>query len=244
MDYGRYTETRTFYVAHLVGWDLILGKAALTALRALIPAGPKPVTIQGKGMVRFARKEWRKAGLATGQVTYAALSIEDEVPDYLLPLFEFMVSAMSLRENWEFNPYVEFAQLFPETTPNELPHLRTIDHRICPKPGSTWVLKWRLSPSKFFAEVTKQLTEEETSGRIYRAEYDTNTIALFVQAKRDDPIKPQRILDYRDRNDAMDPNLTPLPSIEKLMELVAAGKYCSKIDLADGYHNIRIKEGS
>jgi len=87
MDYEGYTETRTLYVAHLAGWDMILGKPALTALNALIPAGPKPVTIQPEGMACFALKQWRKAGLATWQVTSAALFIEDEVPDYLLPLY-------------------------------------------------------------------------------------------------------------------------------------------------------------
>jgi len=137
MDYGGYTETRTLYVAHLTGWDMILGKPALTALNALIPAGPKPVTIQPEGLARFALKEWRKAGLATGQVTSAALFIEEEAPDHLLRLIGFMVSAMSFGENREFNPFVEFAQLFPATTPNELPPVRTINHRICPKPGST-----------------------------------------------------------------------------------------------------------
>jgi len=91
MDYGEYTETRTLYVVHLAGWDMILGKPALTALNGLIPVGPKPVTIQPEGMARFALKEWRKAGLATGQVTSTAFFIEDEALDYLLPLFEFMV---------------------------------------------------------------------------------------------------------------------------------------------------------
>jgi len=116
---------------------MILGKPVLAALNTLIPAGADPVTIQREGMVQFALKEWRKAGLATWQVTSAALSIEDEVLDYLLPLFEFKVLAMSLGENREFNPCVELAQLFPATTPNELPPLRTINHPICPKSGST-----------------------------------------------------------------------------------------------------------
>jgi len=195
-------------------------------------------------MACFALKEWRKAGFATGQVTSAALFIEEEAPDHLLPLFGFMVSAMSLGENREFNPFVEFAQLFPATTPNELPHIRTINHRICPKPGSTWVPKWRPSPYKFYAELTRQLTKEEAPGRIYRAEHDTNAGVLFVQAKRDDPTKPRRILDARDRNEVVDPNHTPLPSIEELMDLVVAQKYWSKIDLADGYHNIRIEADS
>jgi len=92
-----------------------------------------------------------------GQVTSTALSIEDEVPDYLLPLCELMVSAISLGECLEFNPYVEFAQLFSATTPNELPPLRTLNHRICQKPSAKWVPKWRPSPSKFYAELTKQL---------------------------------------------------------------------------------------
>jgi len=69
-------------------------------------------------------------------------------------------------------------------------------------------------------------------------------VVLFVQAKRDDPNKPQRIVDTRDRNEAVDPNHTAIPSIEKLMGLVAAPKYWSKIDLVDGYHNIRIEEDS
>jgi len=180
MDYGGYTETRTLYVGHLAVWDMILANPAFTALNVLIPAGPKPVTIQSKGMVPFTLKEWKKAGPATGQVTSAALFMEDEVPEYLLPLFEFMVSANSLRESREFNPFVEFAQLFPATTPNELPPLKTINHRICLKPGSTRVPKWRPSPSKFYDELTRQLTEEEASRQIYRAEHDTNAVVLFV----------------------------------------------------------------
>jgi len=244
MDYGGYTETITLYVAHLAGWDMMLGKPELTALNALILAGPKPVTIQPEGMACFALKEWRKVALATGQVTSAALFIKDEVPDYLQPFCELMVSAMSLGECREFNHYFEFAQLFPATTPNELPPLRTINHRICPKPGATWVSKWHPSPPKSYTELTKQLNEEEASGRKSRAEHDTKAVVLFVQAKRDDPTKPRPLLDGRDRNEAVHPNHTPLPSIEELMELIAAQKYWSKIDLADGYHNIRIEEDS
>jgi len=56
MDNGGYTETRTLYVAHLAGWDMMLGKPALTALNALIPLGPKPVPIQPDRMARFALK--------------------------------------------------------------------------------------------------------------------------------------------------------------------------------------------
>ena len=91
-------------------------------------------------MACFQLKEWRKAGLAMGQVTSAALIIEDEVSNYLLLVFKFMVSAISLRENREFSHFIEFAHLFPATTLNDLPPFRTTNHQICLKSGSTWVV--------------------------------------------------------------------------------------------------------
>jgi len=48
----------------------------------------------------------------------------------------------------------------------------------------------------------------------------------------------------RDWCEGVDPNHIPLPSIEEFMKLVSAQKYWSKIDLSDGYHNIRIEEDS
>ena len=66
-----------------------------------------------------------------------------------------MVSAISLGESREFNPFIEFSQLLPAMTPNELATLITINDHICPKASSTWVLKWRPLPSKFYVEVTR-----------------------------------------------------------------------------------------
>jgi len=80
----------------------------------------------------------------------------------------------------------------------------------------------------------RRLTEEEVSGQIYRAGHDTSAVVLFIRTKRDDPTKPRPILNARDRNEGVDHNHTPLPGIKQLMELVAARKYWSKIDLADG----------
>ena len=133
-----------------------------------------------------------------------------------------MVSAMNFGGSREFNPFIEFTQLFPVTTTNKLPPLKTIHHWISPKASSIWVPKWRPSPSKFYAELTKQLTGKETLGRICHAEHDTNAVVLFVQAKWDDPTKPRHILDARDRHDAFNTNHRPLPRIEELRELVAS----------------------
>jgi len=46
----------------------------------------------------FTIKKWQKVGLATGQVTSAVLSIEDKVPDYFLPLVEFIVSVINMED--------------------------------------------------------------------------------------------------------------------------------------------------
>ena len=50
LNWGGYEETRMFYVAHLSGWDMILGKPALQDVRTTISAGRTPVTIQPAGM--------------------------------------------------------------------------------------------------------------------------------------------------------------------------------------------------
>ena len=81
------------------------------------------------------------------------------------------------------------------------------------------------SPSKFYAKLTKQIMEEEASDRIYLAEHDTNAVVLMILAKWHDTTKPRRILDPRDQNEGVDPNHTPLPSIDELMELVAVRNY-------------------
>jgi len=85
-----------------------------------------------------------------------------------------------------------------------------------------------------------QLNEEEASGQINGVEHKSNAVVLFIRVQGDKHTKPRRLLDARDQNDAIDSNNIFLPRIEKLMELVAAQKNQRKMDLADGYHNIRI----
>ena len=50
INWGGFEETRMFYVGHLSGWDMILGKPALQDVRTTISAGRTPVTIQPAGM--------------------------------------------------------------------------------------------------------------------------------------------------------------------------------------------------
>ena len=65
---------------------------------------------------------------------------------------------------------------------------------------------------------------------------------MFCIVKRDQPDKPGFVTDYRLRNLAVYKKHTPLPNINKLIELVTTYPVCSKIDLADGYFNIRVEK--
>jgi hypothetical protein len=79
---------------------------------------------------------------------------------------------------------------------------------------------------------------------MYPAPNDKNAVVMFCVAKRDQPDKPRFVTDCRLRNLAVYKKQTPLPNIDELIELVAAYPVWSKIDLADGYFNIRVEEDS
>ena len=59
LNWEGFEEIRMFYVAHLSGWDMIVGKPARQDVRATISAGTAPVTIQPPGMDRFPLRMWR-----------------------------------------------------------------------------------------------------------------------------------------------------------------------------------------
>ena len=54
-----YEETRMVYVAHLSGWDMILGNPALQYVRPTISAGTTTITIQPHGIDRFSLRMCR-----------------------------------------------------------------------------------------------------------------------------------------------------------------------------------------
>ena len=111
-------------------------------------------------------------------------------------------------------------------------------------PGSSCIPTYRLSGDRFKQEIINKMNSEQISGRVCRDEEDTNSVVMFTQHKRDRPKEP-RLLPYcRPRNAVTIRNHSPLPNIEQVIEIVAARQLCSKIDLTDGYHNIRINPGS
>ena len=85
----------------------------------------------------------------------------------------------------------------------------------------------------------------ETKSRpMYTPPNNKNPVVIFCVAKRDKPDKPRFVTDCRLRNLAVYKKQTQLPNIDELIERVAAYPVWSRIDLADGYFNIRIEESS
>ena len=67
---------------------------------------------------------------------------------------------------------------------------------------------------------------------------------MFCVAKLNQQDKHRFVTDCHMRNLAVYKMQTPLPNIDKLIDLVAAYPVSHKIDLADRYINIRVEESS
>ena len=82
------------------------------------------------------------------------------------------------------------------------------------------------------------------SVRMYPSPNDKNAVVMFCVSKRVQPDKPRFVTNCRLRKLGGYKKQTPLSNIDKLIELVATYPVWSKIDLADGYFNIRVEESS
>ena len=123
LNWGGYADTSMCCVAHLSGWDMILEQPVLQNVRATIPAGTAPVTIQPTGMDRFPLPMWR-SNRATDQES----DLSTAANSVLARADELAVRAAEVED--QFNPVVEFATLCTKEIPSELPPLRKIHDKI------------------------------------------------------------------------------------------------------------------
>jgi len=259
-----YVETRTFYVAHLASWDLMLGQPALESVRAVIPAGQNPVTIQPNGMPQFSLTPWRRpstsknatAGIASAvlEVTNILNTDSSSLEDTIDPAIHttwyaeqeddcIIVNASSVTPN--FNSVKEFPELFLEYMPKEMPSNRAINYFIIVKEGSTWKPTFKPTQNRLKKAIMDKITQELDTGRLYYPTQEiTNAVVLFTQPKKDRSNEPRFLLDCSPCNLVTEPDYTPLPNIEEFFELVTSCFFWSKIDLGDGFHNIAVAKES
>ena len=132
----------------------------------------------------------------------------------------------------------EYRDVFPTDLPAGLPPTRSVDHRIELKPGSAPTNRptHRMSPTEQ-DEVKKQIDQLAESGFIRPSKSPFGAPLLLVK-KKDGTMR--MCIDYRALNDITIKNSYPLPRIDELFDRLQGAKIFTKIDLRNGYHQIRI----
>jgi len=141
-----------------------------------------------------------------------------------------------------FAPTLErYASVFAPL-PDGLPPKRAVDHKIELEPGTAPPFKsvYKMSVPEL-QELQRQLTELTDKGYIQPSTSPFGAPVLFVR-KKDGSMR--MCVDYRALNKATVKNRYPLPHIETLLEQLSGAKVFSKLDLASGYHQVRMADDS
>jgi len=132
----------------------------------------------------------------------------------------------------------EFADVFPDALPLELPPDRGGPFRITLVPGSSPRLRpmRRFSPADMDA-LAKEITALLEAGLIKPSDSPFGAQVLFV-AKKDGTRR--MCIDYRSLNEDTIRDAYPLPRIDDLLDRLAGAKWFSKLDLRSAYHQMRV----
>lgn len=122
--------------------------------------------------------------------------------------------------------------------PKGLPPERTHDHRIELLPNSQPISKpaYRLAATEL-DELRRQLDKLLEHGHIRPSKSPYGSPVLFVKKKNGEM---RMCVDYRALNNITVKNAYPLPRIDELLNRLSQARYFSKIDLASGYHQVRV----
>lgn len=135
----------------------------------------------------------------------------------------------------------EFEDVLVDGYPPGLPPARASDHRIELVPGDHHPPHrptYRMSPAEL-QEAQKQIEELLNRGYIFPSCSPYGAPILFAR-KKDDRLR--MCIDYRGLNNITKRNSFPIPRIDELLKGLTSAKFFSKLDLAAGYHQVRVKE--
>ena len=133
----------------------------------------------------------------------------------------------------------EFGDIFGEV-PQGLPPACNVGHTIPLEPGSTPPFRpfYRLSPLEL-EEAKRQIDEYLEKGWIEPSSSPYGAPILFVPKKNG---QLRMCVDYRALNKATVKNRFPLPRIDDLFDRLRGAQVFSSLDLAQGYHQIRVTD--
>ena len=134
----------------------------------------------------------------------------------------------------------DYGDRFVEKLPPGLPPSRGVDHAIPLKPGATPPFKpmFRLSYAEL-DEMKKQLQDLIDKGFIRPSSSPFGAPVLFVR-KKDGSFR--MCIDYRALNKVTVMDRYPLPRIDELIDRLHGAQWFTKVDMAQGYHQLRVRE--
>eukprot|EP00158_Paraphelidium_tribonemae_P008304 Partr_v1_DN28545_c0_g2_i1_m73301 putative Retrotransposon protein len=132
----------------------------------------------------------------------------------------------------------EYADVFPDDLPGLPPH-REVEHSIelCDD-EPVFRQQYRLSPKERSA-LTAQLSDMMSKGLVQPSKSPYSAPILFVK-KKDGSLR--MVIDYRALNKKTVKDRFPLPRIDDLVDRLGKARYFSKMDLQQGFYQIRIKD--
>jgi hypothetical protein len=137
---------------------------------------------------------------------------------------------------------MEFKDVFPEKLPAGTPPKREVELSIREQEGAAPPTRppYRLSPAEQ-AELEEQIQDLLAQGFIRPSVSPYGAPILFVPKKDG---RWRMCVDYRALNKQTIKDKFPLPRIDELLERLGQAKVFSALDLASGYHQIRVEQNS
>ena len=136
--------------------------------------------------------------------------------------------------------FENFKDCFPDHLPARLPPLRAVNHEINLDPGSipSCHPAYRMSKPEI-EELERQLGELLKNEFIQPSKSPYEAPVFFIK-KKDGSLR--LVCDWRHLNKITIKNKVCLPNVEDLFDMVQGSTFFSKLDLASGYHQVRIRE--
>ena len=136
----------------------------------------------------------------------------------------------------------EYRDVFKDELPKGPPPKREVVHSIEVQSGSepTYRTPYRLRPAEQ-DELEEQVKSFLAQGFIHPSQSPYGAPVLFVPKKDG---RWRMCIDYRTLNRQTIKDRYPLPRIDTLLDRLGSAKVFTKLDLASGYHQISMDEGS
>jgi hypothetical protein len=138
--------------------------------------------------------------------------------------------------------YQDFARLFSDEVADRFPPSREWDHAIDLKPGAPDALDCKVYPMTRDEDTALEKFLDEMVAKGYiRPSKSPYALPFFFVKKKVGKLRP--VQDYRRLNSHTVRNQYPLPLIAQLILDLSGAHIFSKVDVRQGYNNIRIKKG-